>query len=233
MPGKPTLSIKLMKGRLVFPLSLVLFLMVAPRVNAHGINVTARVEGDRILTESYFSNKIKVIDGQIKVYDPNGEQLLEGKTDANGIFSFKIPQETDLKIVLESAMGHRAEYVLQADDYRRGRDNPGAHGPHSLPQKQKEEVNHHPEKGSLSLRSVPKISGLEALGNKSFASNFESSYLPTTQHADDCLPITVHRSLFAVYRSPFTVHPKFYVRAGDPHRDADGHGDADGILYPD
>jgi hypothetical protein len=90
--------------------------MVAPRVNAHGINVTARVEGDRILTESYFSNKIKVIDGQIKVYDPNGEQLLEGKTDANGIFSFKIPQETDLKIVLESAMGHRAEYVLQADE---------------------------------------------------------------------------------------------------------------------
>jgi hypothetical protein len=90
--------------------------MVAPRINAHGINVTARVEGDRILTESYFSNKIKVIDGQIKVYDPNGEQLLEGKTDANGIFSFKIPQETDLKIVLESAMGHRAEYVLQADE---------------------------------------------------------------------------------------------------------------------
>ena len=108
MPGKPTLRIKRMKGRLVFPLVLVLFLIAAPRVNAHGINVTARVEGDRVLTESYFSNKIKVIDGQIKVFGPNGEQLLEGKTDTNGIFSFKIPQETDLKIVLESTMGHRA-----------------------------------------------------------------------------------------------------------------------------
>jgi nickel transport protein len=116
MPGKPTLRIKRMKGRLVFPLALVLFLIAVPRVNAHGINVTARVEGDRVFTESYFSNKIKVIDGQIKVFGPNGEQLLEGKTDANGIFSFKIPQETDLKIVLESAMGHRAEYVLQADE---------------------------------------------------------------------------------------------------------------------
>ena len=118
MPGKPRLRIKQVKGRLVFPLALVLFLIAAPRINAHGINVTARVEGDRVLTESYFSNKIKVIDGQIKVFGPNGEQLIEGKTDANGIFSFKIPQETDLKIVLESAMGHRAEYVLQADEIK-------------------------------------------------------------------------------------------------------------------
>ncbi len=116
MPGKPTLSIKRLKGRLVFPLSLVLFLIAVPRANAHGINVTARVEGDRVLTESYFNSKIKVIDGQIKVYGPSGEQLMEGKTDANGLFSFKIPQETDLRIVLESAMGHRAEYVLKADE---------------------------------------------------------------------------------------------------------------------
>ena len=116
MPGKPTPSKKRLKGRLVFPLSLVLFLIAVPQANAHGINVTARVEGDRVLTESYFNSKIKVIDGQIKVFGPNGELLLEGKTDANGIFSFKIPQETDLRIVLESAMGHRAEYVLKADE---------------------------------------------------------------------------------------------------------------------
>jgi nickel transport protein len=116
MPGKPTLRIKRMKGRFLFPLFLVLLLFAAPQVNAHGINVTARVEGDRILTESYFSNKLKVIEGEVKVFGPDGKQLLEGKTDTNGIFSFKIPQETDLKIVLESAMGHRAVYVLQADE---------------------------------------------------------------------------------------------------------------------
>ncbi len=116
MSGKPTLSIERLKGRLVFPLSLVLFLIAVPRANAHGINVNARMEGGRILTESYFNSKIKVIDGQIKVFGPNGELLLEGKTDANGIYSFKIPQETDLRIVLESAMGHRAEYILKADE---------------------------------------------------------------------------------------------------------------------
>ena len=100
----------------VLPIALVLLIIVAPWVNAHGIDIMAWVEGDRVLTESYFNSKIKIIDGQIKVFGPNGELLLEGKTDTNGIFSFKIPQETDLKIVLESAMGHRAEYVLQADE---------------------------------------------------------------------------------------------------------------------
>ena len=100
----------------VLPIALVLLIIVAPLVNAHGIDIMAWVEGDKVFTESYFSRKIKVIDGHIKVYAPSGEQLLEGKTDANGIFSFKIPQETELRIVLESAMGHRAEYVLKADE---------------------------------------------------------------------------------------------------------------------
>jgi hypothetical protein len=100
----------------VLPIALILFFIVVPWANAHGIDIMAWVEGDRVLTESYFSRKIKVIDGHIKVYGPSGEQLMEGKTDANGIFSFKIPQETDLRIVLESAMGHRAEYVLKADE---------------------------------------------------------------------------------------------------------------------
>ncbi len=97
-------------------LALALFFIVAPWVNAHGIDVIAWVEGDKVLTESYFSNRNKVIEGNIKVFGPSGEQLLEGKTDADGVFSFKIPQETDLRIVLESAMGHRAEYVLKADE---------------------------------------------------------------------------------------------------------------------
>ena len=95
------------------------FIFIAtPTVNAHGININAWVEGDRIMTESYFSRENKVIEGQIKVYGPSQKQLLEGRTDEKGLFSFKIPQETDLRIVLESAMGHRAETVLKADEIK-------------------------------------------------------------------------------------------------------------------
>ena len=97
----------------------VTFIFIAtPKINAHGINIIAWIEGDRVMTESYFSRDNKVIEGQIKVYGPSQKQLLEGKTDEKGLFSFKIPQETDLRIVLESAMGHRAETILKADEIK-------------------------------------------------------------------------------------------------------------------
>jgi len=118
MPGKPTPHKKPTKGRLLPALliAMILLFSVVPWVNAHGIHVIAWVEGNRVFTESYFSNKNKVIEGDIKVFGPTGKLLLEGKTDVNGIFTFQIPRETELKIVLESAMGHRAEYFLKADE---------------------------------------------------------------------------------------------------------------------
>lgn len=95
---------------------LILFFASLETVYAHGVHVFASVDGDRILTDSYFSDERKVKEGVIKVYDPSGALLLEGKTDENGSFSFRIPQQTDLKIVLEASMGHRAEYLLKADE---------------------------------------------------------------------------------------------------------------------
>jgi nickel transport protein len=62
------------------------------------------------------SGKKKVRGGLVKVFDPSGRKLLEGKTDEKGKFSFKIPKNTDLRIVLEATMGHKAEFLLKADD---------------------------------------------------------------------------------------------------------------------
>lgn len=103
---------------------LVVFVISVPMGYAHGVHIFARVEGDRILTESYFGDEREVRNGVIRVYDPSGKQLLEGKTDEKGIFTFTVPQETDLRIVLEASMGHRAEYVLVSDELT-GRADPG------------------------------------------------------------------------------------------------------------
>ena len=104
--------------RRILLFTLVVFLYSVATVHAHGVYIFACVDGDRILTESYFSDERKIKDGVIKVYDPSGKLLLEGKTDEKGLFSFKVPQETDLKIVLEASMGHRAEYYLKADELK-------------------------------------------------------------------------------------------------------------------
>lgn len=83
---------------------------------AHKVNIFAYIEGDKIHTESYFSDGTKCVNSKIEVFDDQGNKLLEGLTDDKGVFIFEIPQATALKIVLTASMGHRAEYYLSADE---------------------------------------------------------------------------------------------------------------------
>jgi nickel transport protein len=104
----------LLIGALIFTS---LCLLAGPsRVVAHKVYLFAWVEGDMVYTDSYFPNKKKIIRGKIEVFDPDGKKLLEGQTDEKGAFSFKIPQETDLRIVLEATMGHKTEFTLTAEE---------------------------------------------------------------------------------------------------------------------
>jgi nickel transport protein len=102
--------------RYAWPGVLALFFNLVPAAHAHKVYVFAWAEGDIIHTESYFGGKKSAVGGLIKVFDPEGKELLEGKTDEKGEFSFRLPKRTDLKIVLEASMGHRAEYLLKAEE---------------------------------------------------------------------------------------------------------------------
>lgn len=118
MLGKERTICKYLHARQIIPFALALALCltsVTPAL-AHKVYLFAWVEGDTVYTDSYFPGKKKVINGPIKVFDPSGKQLLEGKTDKKGRFSFKIPQRTDLRIVLEATMGHKTEYILKAEE---------------------------------------------------------------------------------------------------------------------
>lgn len=81
----------------------------------HKITVFAVVEGTGIYTRTYASDGTKIKDGAVQVLDPAGRRLLSGRTDSLGEFSFAIPRRTDLKIVVEGGLGHRAETVVRAD----------------------------------------------------------------------------------------------------------------------
>jgi nickel transport protein len=94
---------------------LVFFLSVGSAL-AHKVTIFAWVEGDTVFTQSKFSGGRKAQNSTVAVYGPQGNQLLEGKTDENGEFSFKIPQKTDLKVVLKASMGHQAEWVIPVEE---------------------------------------------------------------------------------------------------------------------
>ena len=101
-------------------LLLTTIILIGSNVNAlaHKVTIFGWVEGDTVFTESKFSGGKKAINAPVVVFDKDGKKLLEGKTDNNGEFSFKIPKVTDLRIVLNAAMGHKAEWMIPESEIR-------------------------------------------------------------------------------------------------------------------
>lgn len=99
---------------------LIFFIMVCIAgtgpVMAHRSIIFAWVEGEKIFTESKFSGGRLVKQGDIIVYDLEGNQLLKGKTDEQGKFSFVIPKKTAMKIVVQAGMGHRGEWTIPVSE---------------------------------------------------------------------------------------------------------------------
>jgi nickel transport protein len=115
---------------IVFVASLIVISLSFPAL-AHKVTIFAWVEGDTVFTESKFSGGKRAINAQIVVFDSQGKQLLEGKTDKKGEFSFKIPKITDLRIVLNAAMGHKAEWTIPESEIKQAigaAENKGAPG---------------------------------------------------------------------------------------------------------
>ncbi len=96
---------------------LLIFLCLAQSSFAHKVTVFAWVEGDRVFTESKFSGGKKAINAPIEIFDDKGTKILEGRTDENGLFSFKITEKTGMKVVLLAGMGHKAEWIIPIEDF--------------------------------------------------------------------------------------------------------------------
>jgi nickel transport protein len=97
-----------------------LTLLISAPAFGHRLSVFAYAEGDKIVVEGYFGGKAKAANCAVEVFGANDAKLLSGTTDTNGVYSFKakeIPPVTgDLKIVLHTGDGHKADYTLRLAD---------------------------------------------------------------------------------------------------------------------
>lgn len=108
-------------------------LLSVPVVWAHKVMIFAWVEGDTVYTQSKFGGGRKAVNSPVLVFDGEGNQLLEGKTDENGEFFFKVPKKTDLKVVLKASMGHLAEWRIPAKEILEA-DIPGSNPSEIMPE---------------------------------------------------------------------------------------------------
>ena len=124
-----------MNVRLLSLLCLVaaLMLLAAGAALAHRVNVFAWVDGDTVFVECKYPDGTKVHEGVIRVLDSAGKELLSGKTNDKGEFSFKVPKQDDLTIVLEAGMGHRGDWPLSRQDLAPAGEAPKP-GPAAAPQ---------------------------------------------------------------------------------------------------
>ena len=114
----PVRNCRLVRGAAIV-FTLLLILSVSPLttvVLAHKVNVFAWVEGDTVYVEGYFAGKKKARNSLVEVFNTAGTKLLQGKTNDNGEYSFKIPEKTGLKIVLTAGMGHKNDFIIPASD---------------------------------------------------------------------------------------------------------------------
>lgn len=110
-----------------FALAAAFLLAQACPALAHRVNVFAYAEGDKVFVECSYSKSKKVNGGAITVTDAaTGETLLTGKTDAEGLFTFTVPEEAkkrgaDLKILLVAGEGHQNDWLVSAKEYGAGK----------------------------------------------------------------------------------------------------------------
>jgi len=100
---------------------------------AHRVTVFAWVEGDTVFTESLFPDGRKIKDGSITIFDSENVLLTRGKTDENGLFSFKMPKISAINIVLDAGMGHQGRWKFSEDEIKLAIDsiNPESSKAHS------------------------------------------------------------------------------------------------------
>lgn len=110
-------------GNLVFMTGFQLLMALSffiPDADAHKLSVFAWVEGNSIHTQSKFSGGKPVQNAVVSVFDSEKKLLLEGTTSDSGMFSFRIPRISDLKIEIKASMGHKGEWTIKAEELSPG-----------------------------------------------------------------------------------------------------------------
>ena len=95
---------------------LLAFLTAVGPAAAHGIAVFAAPEGEVVAGYVYYPDGERIGGATVHLLGPDGVELGEMETGADGSFSFKPEILADLTIRARTADGHGAEYHIHAED---------------------------------------------------------------------------------------------------------------------
>jgi len=116
---------KTMQLKQIAVLLTLLTLMPAGFVHAHKVIIFAWVEDGMIFSESHFGSKREAKNCNISVMNVEGELVLKGKSDNQGKYSFKIPEniKSGLVLNLDAGTGHKAHWKISENEIRNNPSN--------------------------------------------------------------------------------------------------------------
>jgi nickel transport protein len=100
--------------------------LIAGSALAHKLNVFASAAGRTIEGYAYFPGGGRAKEVSVQVLGRDGEVLGETTTDQNGEFTFEAAVRCDHTFVVDSGDGHRATYVVEADELPGDLPSPGS-----------------------------------------------------------------------------------------------------------
>lgn len=98
------------------PIAIAMLILCGGGAEAHKLKLFASGNGKVITGKAYFPGGGIVPNAKILITAANGKELGVTTTDQEGEFSFEAMQYCDHLLVLESADGHRAEWLVKKEE---------------------------------------------------------------------------------------------------------------------
>ena len=144
---------------LVSAVAAVGLLAVPQAAFAHRLNVFAFEEAGEVRVEVYSSRGVKAKGATVRVLGADDAELLSVKTDVAGTCRFARPAPGALKIVAQTADGHRAEFLLERAGSGSSAGDAGPDTPRSEIEQLRAEIHElRKERREVSVRDV--VAGL-------------------------------------------------------------------------
>jgi hypothetical protein len=97
----------MMRWSLLTLVTLAAYLAVPSAVRAHALGVECRLEGNRVAVEAFFDDDTPAPHALVRVLDAAGKEVVQGKTDAAGKWTFAAPQPGKYQVHVDAGAGHR------------------------------------------------------------------------------------------------------------------------------
>jgi nickel transport protein len=89
-------------------LALLLTLAAASPAAAHALGAECRLRDGRVEVEAYYDDDTPAPDAKVRVLDPQENTIVQGRTDAQGRWSFPTPRPGKYRVIVDAGAGHRA-----------------------------------------------------------------------------------------------------------------------------